>query len=200
MKHLLLLLLLSCPALAGEDGILPNPSFETSMEGRPKGWRVFLVPETVTGEFYISSGEEGVKTHTGSSALQFHFPENMEVAQATWMADPKFGGGAVDPGEYTCAFWIRGGELPPEAHVWVSVVGYDEAGKRTGELGRSEYLTRKILQDDAWTQIRFRFPVSTDSGTTRVAPVVVFKSNPAGTPVPASEAMRVMLDDLQIAH
>jgi len=199
MKHLLpLLLLLTCPALAQEGGLLPNASFETTAEDRPKGWRVFLNPESASGDFYIVSGQEGIETHTGSAALQFHFPSGADIIQATWMADPKYGGAAVTPKEYTCSFWIRGEDLPPDNHVWVSVVGYGADGKRTGELGRSDYLTRKDLQNGAWTQVRFRFPVTDDSGVARVAPSVVFKANPGGTMAPASPEARVIVDDLQI--
>lgn len=197
-----LLALLAATSLASADtpGILPNPSFEKSLENRPKGWRVFLTPDEAKGVFYVADGQEGTTTHTGAAALVFSFPENPDVAQAVWMADPTHGGAEVSPGAYSCAFWVRAENLPPGFHVWVSVVGYDADGKRVGEIGRSEYLNSGHLEDSAWTQIRFSFDVTAESGVARVAPSVVLKTQPSGAPTPAPADLGVWVDDLQITR
>jgi hypothetical protein len=201
MKTLLVpLALFAAAQLASADGILPNPSFETTTANRPKGWRVFLSPDTAKGEFFLQSGQEGTDTHTGAAALLFSFPEETDVAQAMWMADPTYGGGEATPGRYVGTFWTRAENLPPGFHLWVSVVGYGANGQRISEAGRSEYLTAKQLEGDTWTQIRFSFDVPSDSGITRLAPSVVLKAQPSGAAAPAPTDLRVWVDDLQITR
>lgn len=197
-------LLFPLAALAGlhaaaADGILPNPSFEKSVEDRPRGWRVFLTPDEARGVFYTSSGEEGKDTRTGTAALLFSFPDGADLAQAVWMADPVYGGAEVGPGRYVGTFWIRSESLPNGFHAWVSVVGYGADGKRIGEIGRSEYLDAKTIEERNWTQARFSFEVTSESGVARLAPSVVLKGQPNGGPAPAPADLRVWVDDLQIS-
>lgn len=203
MKSLLFPLvaaLLAIPAAAAETGgLLPNPSFEKSVENRPKGWRVFLTPPEARGVFYVTDGQEGLDAHTGAASLLFSFPEGAEMAQAVWMADPAHGGAEASPGRYICSFWIRAENLASGFHAWVSVVGYGEDGKRIGEVGRSEYLDAKVLEGGSWTQVRFSFDVTSESGTVRVAPSVVLKAQTTGLPAPAPADLRVWIDDLQIS-
>lgn len=199
MKNLLFpLALLAAARIAAADGILPNPSFEKSVEDRPKGWRVFLTPEEVRGTFYVASGQEGKDTRTGAAALLFSFPDGADLAQGAWMADPAHGGGDASPGGYFCSFWIRAENLPEGFHAWVSIVGYDLEGKRIGEVARSEYLSGKNLTGDSWTQIRFSFDVAEESKITRLAPSVILKAQPSGDPASAPADLRVWVDDLQI--
>lgn len=195
MKKLLLLLVTLQTAVA--DGILPNPSFEKSIENRPKGWRVFLTPEEAKGIFYTSAGQEGKDTHTGSAALLFSFPDGADLAQAVWMADPVHGGGEANSGRYAGTFWIRVENLPEGFHAWVSVVGYGADGNRIGEVGRSEYLDAKSLSE-TWTQARFSFEVAPESGVVRLAPSVVLKAQPSGEPAPTPPDLGVWVDDLQV--
>ncbi len=206
MKSVILLPILLATATAAtfaadpEGGILPNPSFEKSSGERPRGWQVFLTPaqEPAPGAFFVAHGQEGTDTHSGASALLFSFPDSMEIAQAMWMADPTYGGASVEPGHYVCSFWTRTENLPPQFHLWVSIVGFGADGKRIGEVGRSEYLDAKKLDEGTWSQIRFPLEVTPGSGITRLAPTVVLKAQPSGDPVTASPDLRVLVDDLQI--
>lgn len=179
--------------------ILPNPSFEITTEGRPKGWRPFVTPSEATGEFFVADGKEGETVRTGISALQIHFPEAAEVSQVVWLSDPIYGGAPVEPGRYSCAFWVKSEDLRPGFHVWISIVGYAEDKTRVDELERSEYLTSKELPDGAWTRVRFTFEVP-ESGVTRIAPSLVFKTDPKSTRNTVTPSTRVIVDDLEIVR
>ncbi len=194
----LLLLLLASIAGAQDAGLLPNPSFETSIESRPKGWRVFPSPSDAVGEFYVTNGTEGETTRTGISALQFHFPRGGELSQCAWMADPVYGGVAVEPGRYSCSFWVKAVDLEPGAHTWLSIVGFGPDNARTGEIARSDYLAAKDFQGADWTRVRFSFEILPDGGVARVAPTVVFKTQPDSSVNAVPAATRVIYDDLEL--
>lgn len=185
-----------CPAQS-ESSLLPNPSFETVTEGRPKGWRVFLTPPETTGQFFVSAGSEGGETRTGAAALRFSFPDGAELSQAIWMADPTYGGMAVETGRYTCSFWIKAEDLQAGFHTWVVVTGYGEDKSRVGELGRSGYLTAKDLSSGEWTSVRFSFEVP-EEGVARIAPSLIFKTDPSSSVNPVPGTMQILVDDLVI--
>lgn len=196
----LLLASLTTAQAEGPDGILANPSFEDTAKAgdRPKGWQVFTTPSDVKGAFFISDGQEGEETHTGAAALLFSFPDAPAVAQALWMALPKYGGAEISSGDYTCSFWIRGKNIPPGFHTWVSLVGYNGEGERVDELARSDYIDVDRFNGSEWTQVSFPFTIPADSPVVLVAPSVIFKSQPSGDPFPVPGDLRVMVDDLQI--
>lgn len=201
MKNILLpltALLAVHAALADTDTALPNPSFEKTTENRPKGWRVFLTPPEAEGAFFVADGQEGKDTHTGAAAIQISFPNGADVAQATWMADPIYGGMAVEPGRYSCSFWIQAEDLQPGFHAWVVITAYAENNSRISELGRSGYLTAKELTADGWANIRFSFEVPADQSVTRIAPSLVFKTAPDSSINPVPGSMRIRVDDLEI--
>lgn len=184
------------PLKAQETGLLPNSSFEKSFEGRPKGWRLFTTPPEVKGDYYVTDGKEGEDTHSGRNALQFLFPDGAELAQCVWMADPVHAGIAVEPGRYSCSFWIKSQDLAEEAHVWIAITGYGADNSRTGELARSDYLRNKHLPAGDWTKIRFSFEIP--DGVSRVGLSVIFKTNPNASINPVTPATRVLVDDIEI--
>lgn len=186
------------PLHAQDAGLLPNSSFEKSFEGRPKGWRLFSTPPEVKGEFYVTDGKEGQETHTGANALQFRFPDGAELAQCVWMADPVYAGIAVEPGRYSCSFWIKAEELSEGFHVWIAVTGYGPDNTRTGEIGRSDYLRGKDLPSGDWTKIRFSFEIPPD-GVSRIGLSTIFKTNPNSSINPVTPATRILVDDIEIA-
>lgn len=191
------LLALSCPAVA-VDGLLPNPSFEDMAEGRPVGFRVFPSPAEVQGDFYILDGTEGDTTRTGRRALQFHFPEGAEIAQAAWMADPVQGGCAIQPGTYTCSFWIKAEGMLPGFHVWVALTGYGDGRQTVEKVGRSEYLSFGKLPEGEWKRVEFTVNILPEDPIQRLAPSVVFKTNPDASINLVPPDTRVLVDDLQI--
>lgn len=193
-----LVLLASLTPVVAADGLLPNPSFEEMADARPVGFRVFPNPPEVQGDFYILDGTEGDTTHTGRRALQFHFPEGAEISQTAWTADPARGGCAVQPGSYTCSFWIKAEGMQTGFHVWVALAGYGEGRQPIDKVARSEYLTVGKLPHGEWQRVEFNFDINPESGVQRVAPSVVFKTSPDATVNFVSPDTRVLVDDLQI--
>lgn len=196
--HALGLLLALSSAFAASEGLLPDPSFEEMADARPVGFRVFPSPSDVQGDFYILEGMEGDTTHTGRRALQFHFPEGAEVSQTAWTADPARGGCAVQPGSYTCSFWVKAEGMQTGFHVWVAIAGYGDGKQPIDKVARSEYLTVGKLPPGEWQRVEFNFDISPESGVQRVAPTVVFKTNPDGSVNLVTPDTRVLVDDLQI--
>lgn len=187
--------------LMAEDAsasLLPNASFENEWNGRPKGWNIFTTPSDAPGEFYLS-GEEGKShAHSGEHALQFYFPEGANIAQCLWIADPKYGGMPVEPGLYTCTFKIKGIDMQPGFHVWVSAVGFDADGKRVDKTQRSEYLKDRDLETEKWIESQFFFEVRPQDGIKTIAPVVVFKTSPDGGVNSVPPGTRILIDDVVI--
>jgi len=202
MKTTILLLaltgavVLSSAFAKDNTGLLPNASFEINAEGRPTGWRIFHNPENAKGDFFISAGNEGEDTHTGAAALQFRFAEGTDLLQSVWMADPNYGGMAVESGTYSCTFWIKASNLLEGFHTWVSIVGYDANKERTGELGRSSYLGKQDLTNATWTPDRFTFNVP--EGVTRIGLSVVFKTHPNASMNPVPPTTQILIDDILI--
>lgn len=183
---------------AQDTGVLPNSSFEVASEGRPKGWRMFTTPPEVNGDSFIVTQDEGTLTRTGFSAIQFHFPDGADLAQAVWMADPIYAGAVVEPGNYTCSFWIRAEDMQEHFHTWVSIVGYSAENARIDEIARSNYLQDKELGHGEWTQVRFDFDIPEDGSIARIAPSVILKTHPDHSVNPVPPGTRVIIDDLEI--
>lgn len=198
LSPLAVALCLAFTAHAQEVGLLPNASFETAIEDRPKGWRVFPSPPETTGEFYVADGTEGQTTRTGIGALQFFFPEGGDIAQCVWMADPIHGGVALEPGRYSCSFWVKAEDLQEGFHTWLSIIGFGPDNARIGDIGRSDYLDSQDLLHDEWTRVRFSFEVTPESGVARVAPTVVFKTNANASVNPVPPTTRVIYDDVEL--
>jgi hypothetical protein len=191
--------LLAWPCLAlAADGLLPNPSFEEMAEGRPAGFRVFPNPPEAQGDFYILDGTEGDTTHTGRRALQFHFPDGAELAQAAWIADAVRGGCEVRPGAYSCSFWIKTERMLPGFHVWVSLTGYGDGKQPVDKIARSEYLRFGQAHDGEWQKVEFNFDIKPEDGIQRVAPSVIFKTSPDALVEHVPPDTRILVDDLQI--
>ena len=191
-----IVVVLGSPA-AAEDGLLPNPSFEQVADGRPEGFRNFLSPAgTPPGDNFVLDGMEGDTTHTGRRALQFHFPDGAEIIQSVWMADARPGGCRLEPGSYTCSFWVKAEGMLEGFHLWVTVWQLDADNKKAGQAGRSGYLRASDLLPAGWKQISFDFDVA--DGPVSVAPSVTFKTSPDGLVRPVPADTRLWVDDLQI--
>lgn len=189
---------LSFSARAQEAAALPNPSFEKTFEGRPKGWRFFSTPSGVAGEFYVDSAQEGVDSHGGSCALQFKFPSETEISQCVWMADPVHAGMPAGPGRFGASFWIKAEGLVDGFHAWVTITGFDSDNKRLEEIARSDYLQAKDLPEGEWSRVSFSFEIPEGSAVARIAPSVVFKTRPDSSPNTVPPSTRILVDDLEI--
>lgn len=195
MKIILLLPLLAAAALAQDEGLLPNPSFESTDGERPTGFRIYTTPANTPGEFYIQDGAEGETTHSGKHAIQFYFPEGADIAQVVWTGQPRTGGTPIQPGRYNVKFWIKATELPKGFHVWLVLTGFASDGSRVGEIARSKYLFDKDLTQE-WQAVEFPFEITPEQNVTTVAASVVFKADPKNTVQNVTPNTRVMVDDI----
>lgn len=188
------------PATAQENGLLEDSSVEEGADpNRPKGWYAFVTPKEVEGgQFYVTGGTEGENTHSGASALQFHFPEGADVAQVLWNAHPGHRGIKAEPASYTCTFWVKAEDLQEGFHTWVAIVGYQADHQRVRELGRSVYQTGSTLTAGQWTKVSFTFVVPDDKQLATFTPSVVFKSDPESVATHVPPTTRVLVDDIVI--
>lgn len=195
----LLLVATSGTGFPAEENLMPNPSFETLVEERPRGWRTFVSPkEESTGEFLLIHDVDSDSVRSGVNALQFYFPQGADISQAVWMADPNHAGIDVEAGTFRAEFWIRARGMENAQHFWLSIVGFGPDGTRLGEIARSDYLRQDRLPENEWEQISFSFPIEPDSGVARIAPAFVFKTHPDATVNHVAGTTRLFVDDLSI--
>lgn len=204
MKQLFPLLLLtvfaaSAPGL-DDEGLLPNPSFETSADGGPSGFRMSTTPPDTPGDFYITEGSEGDTTHSGRAALQFRFPEGAAIAQAVWTGSPRLGGLKIEPGRYNVSFWIRAEEMLHGFHTWVALTGFASDGRRIMEFARSDYLTSTDLPPSEWKNISFSMEITPELGIDQIAPSVIFKTSPSGSVNQVPPETRILVDDIVLTE
>jgi hypothetical protein len=195
----LIAMFLTASVHAEDSGLLPNSSLEEIAEGRPKGWRLFTLPEeAAVGVQCVMDGKEGEGTHSGLVALQFAFPEEVELSQAVWSAAPNVAGMAIEPGEYNCSFWIKATEMSEGFHVWLRIVGFDSNQQPGTDIARSDFLRAKDFPDDSWVRISFPFEVPADSTAARIVPNIVFKTSSRGDLNPVPPTTRILVDDIEI--
>ncbi len=196
----LIAIFLAASVHAENSGLLPNSSFEEiNLEGHPKGWRFFASPKDAVADVpCVTDGKAGKDTHEGLAALQFSFPQGTELVQALWAADPNAGGISVEPGRYSCSFWIKAEDLADEFHIWMQISGYGADKLLLKEVARSGYLKARDFPDGDWSRINFSFEILPDDGIVRIAPSVIFKTSPKSVLTAVPPTTRILVDDVEI--
>jgi hypothetical protein len=195
----LLVLFFAASAHAESTNLLSNSSFEEiDSQGNPLGWKFHYSNGSVANGGCVTDGKAGEDTHSGVASLQFSFPENSNIDQAAWAADPKFVGIEVEPGHYTCSFWIKAKDMIDEFHVTVGISGFGSDNAYIKLITHSAYLWANDFPDDDWLRVTFPIEIPSEGGVARIAPNVGFKTSKAGTVSPVPATTRILVDDIEI--
>jgi hypothetical protein len=151
----------------------------------------------------VSTGQEGVDSHTGESALQYFSPKGGAVIQANWLPVSPVMSFESQAGTYACSFWVKMHGLPPGAHLWLRISSENNApfaGREDKDDIRSPYISPKTQPEDEWVPVEFEFTVASGEAGQLFRPHFILKGNPSGTENEFSPEARVLIDDLVISR
>jgi len=151
----------------------------------------------------VSTGQEGVDSHTGECALQYFLPQGGTVIQANWLPVSPMMSFESQAGTYACSFWVKMHGLPPGAHFWLRISSETVApfaGREDKNDIRSPIISPKTQPEDEWVPVAFEFTVAPEEAGQLFRPHFILKGNPSGTENEFPPEARVLIDDLVISR
>ena len=151
----------------------------------------------------VSTGDEGVDSHTGECALQYFLPQGGTVIQANWLPVSPMMSFESQAGTYECSFWVKMHGLPPGAHFWLRISSETVApfaGREDKNDIRSPIISPKTQPEDEWVPVAFEFTVAPEEAGQLFRPHFILKGNPSGTENEFPPEARVLIDDLVISR